>query len=318
MNEFDFFGVQDPISDNIGFVSVMGGLGEHFAIGIYPGAKGLQAFRSMQASMNDAAGRAQEFLSTAQLQLSFETKSMLERADIQQIKALGLKYSGKSGWPMFRSYRPSFYPWLLEEEEMQVMLHALEQALIVFQDLTRNPSLLSSLAADYYLIRTPIEKNEGIVWENLVKLVLPSSDSLAVVTQIPSLSRLQQVKNRVGRIEMDFRLFTTPVREGSNRPFFPHLLMAIDAEGGFVLGVEMLSPIPSHELMWGSVAEKLCSWLVKMNVVPEEVAVRSDLLQGVLTPLAQGTGIRLVNAKSLPCLDEAMADLLKSMPRNGP
>ncbi len=40
MDETDIFGVQNPETDETGFVSVMGAGGEHFAIGVYLGCRG--------------------------------------------------------------------------------------------------------------------------------------------------------------------------------------------------------------------------------------------------------------------------------------
>lgn len=47
MEEDDIFGVQMPRTNEPGFVSVMGMLGEHFAVAVYQGAKGLGGFWNM-------------------------------------------------------------------------------------------------------------------------------------------------------------------------------------------------------------------------------------------------------------------------------
>src|SRR5262245_1782397 len=44
MMEDEVFGVRNPESDEIGFVSVMGAGGEHFAVAVYPGADALYQF----------------------------------------------------------------------------------------------------------------------------------------------------------------------------------------------------------------------------------------------------------------------------------
>ncbi len=44
MTEADVFGVQNPETDELGFVSVMGMLGEHYAVSLYLGSKGLYEF----------------------------------------------------------------------------------------------------------------------------------------------------------------------------------------------------------------------------------------------------------------------------------
>ena len=49
MDESDIFGVQNPETGELGFVSIMGMAGEHFAIGLYQGAEGLYGFWDLES-----------------------------------------------------------------------------------------------------------------------------------------------------------------------------------------------------------------------------------------------------------------------------
>ena len=49
MEEADMFGVRNPDTDELGFVSVMGTLGEHFAVALYLGSEGLDGFQEMES-----------------------------------------------------------------------------------------------------------------------------------------------------------------------------------------------------------------------------------------------------------------------------
>jgi hypothetical protein len=44
MTETDVFAVQNPETDELGFVSVMGMLGEHYAMSLYLGPEGIYGF----------------------------------------------------------------------------------------------------------------------------------------------------------------------------------------------------------------------------------------------------------------------------------
>src|SRR5512134_2336175 len=76
MDETDLFGVQEPTTKQLGFVSVMGALGEHHAIAVYQGAKGLYDFLSLETAEGEVA--PSRFLDMPQVQLSFEKRGMLE------------------------------------------------------------------------------------------------------------------------------------------------------------------------------------------------------------------------------------------------
>lgn len=93
MSETDLFGVQDPETGEVYYVSVMGELGEHFAVAAYPGAEGLNGFWTMNQGILEQSPEV--FVLIPQLQASFEDRSTLSEQDRQLIKALG--YCSRSG-----------------------------------------------------------------------------------------------------------------------------------------------------------------------------------------------------------------------------
>jgi len=129
MEETELFGVQHPDTGEIGFVSVMGMAGEHYAISAYRDATGLYGFWHMQ-DMGPYL-QPKDILNTPQLQASFEDRDMLEKHDYQLIKSLGLKYRGRNAWPQFRSYRRGYAPWYIEKYEAEFLQYVLKQLLVV-------------------------------------------------------------------------------------------------------------------------------------------------------------------------------------------
>ncbi|MGH3145873.1 MAG: DUF7309 domain-containing protein, partial [Rubrobacter sp.] len=103
MTEADVFGVQSPETGEPGFVSVMGMLGEHYAVSLYLGSEGIHGFLDLQEMGPFADPEA--LIQIPQLQASFEDREELDRRDREVIKELGLKFRGRNAWPMFRSYR---------------------------------------------------------------------------------------------------------------------------------------------------------------------------------------------------------------------
>ena len=105
MQETDVFGFQDPESGALGFVSVMGQLGEFAAISVYRGVEGLYGWRNFEellkidAKSEEAHDMVYEI---PQLQLAFVEPMILERRDRDIINASGFKFS-KTQQPQFRS-----------------------------------------------------------------------------------------------------------------------------------------------------------------------------------------------------------------------
>src|SRR5262245_61281587 len=165
MMEDDVFGVRNSERDEIGFVSVMGSGGEHFAVALYQGAVALYDFLALGEADSVETERVLEI---PQLQASFEDRGRLEREDRDIIKNLGLKFRGANSWPMFRNYAPGMFPWFLTSSEARFLTTALEQLLEVALRVRDDEGVLCGEADDEYLVRVPSVENDRLVWEEKI------------------------------------------------------------------------------------------------------------------------------------------------------
>jgi hypothetical protein len=309
MEETDVFGVQDPETDELGFVSVMGTLGEHYAIAVYLGARGLYDFWGLQ----DAGPliTPEQLLEVPQLQASFEDRDQLHAKDREKIKELGLKFRGRQTWPLFRSYCPGFYPWFLEAGETRFLTHALQQIFDVAPRFREAPSLLEPSGDDSYLVRVPRREGDTLVWaDQIVQVPLPESSSIQIRMDVRALEHLKGLPQSRNKIEIDLFIMPVALGERGTRPHFPYMVLSVEAESGFVLGSDVLTADPSLEEMWGLVPMKVVYHLARVGINPGEVSVRTLLLLNLLQPLADEVGFRLNHSHSLPSLDAAKEFIL--------
>lgn len=311
MTEADVFGVQSPETGDLGFVSVMGMLGEHYAVSLYLGSEGIHGFLDLQA-MGPFAD-PNDLIQIPQLQASFEDREQLDKRDREVIKELGLKFRGRNAWPWFRSYRPSFFPWFLEAGEIRFLSVALEQLADVAPRFREEPSLLEPSDGDGYLLRAPRREGETLIWEDATTGVPPlDAPPIEVEMEASKIEALRRLPMLKARLEVDLFMFPAPVKDQGDRPYFPHMLMVVDAESGMILGSELLQPFPSLEAMWGSVPETIADRLAGMELLPEKISVDSDLLFPLLEPLAEEAGFELELAPSLPSLEAVREGLLET------
>jgi len=190
MEETDVFGVQNPDTGDLGFVSVMGLLGEHLSLALYLGAKSLRDFWIMEQT--DLFPQEVSEL-PLHLQASFEDRNTLTKKDRDIIKELGLKFRGRQAWPMFRSYRPGFLPWYLEASEARFLACALEQAVEVAQRFKQDPEMLRSEDPEAYLVRVAHEGESGIVWEDQrMTIALPEPDRIFISLNVALLEHVNR------------------------------------------------------------------------------------------------------------------------------
>lgn len=98
MSEIDFFGVRVPPSRDLVFVSVMGELGEHLAVAVYPDTRAPGDLLDM---CRDEFQLAHRLLEIPQVQLSFEDRDFLDREDRAVLEGLNLsgRHRGALGYP---------------------------------------------------------------------------------------------------------------------------------------------------------------------------------------------------------------------------
>jgi hypothetical protein len=313
MAETDVFGVQDPNTEQIGFVSVVGMLGEHYGVSFYPNPQALYKFWALEEAGPEINPDA--LLEIPQLHVSFEDRDELENRDRKIIKELGFKFRGRKEWPLFRSYRPGFFPWFLEAEEARFLAEALDQLLEVAPRFREDHSLLAA-DENSCLVRVAHQEEGGIpLFEDEVKEVpVPEPVVIEIEIDYQALEDLERLPQSGYELEMDLFMFPTPIHgKKGTRPIFPYMLLTVESESGMVFGTELLEPVPSLEAMWGSVPLVVARQLGGLGLRPGQVTAGSELLFGLLQPLAEASRFELRWSHFLPALHEAKAALFETL-----
>jgi hypothetical protein len=312
MEEMEIFGVQNPETDELGFVSVMGALGEHLSIAVYQGPEGLCRFWELFHA--EPTGDEGEILSIPHLQASFEDRGELTDRDRDVIKRLGLKFRGRQAWPMFRSYRPGYFPYYLVAHEARFLTHALEQTLEVAPRIREAPRILEPGGEEDYLVRVPREEEGALVWEDGVVAVSPPElEPIAMFMDMDALERLKRSPRQPISLEIDMFVCPARIGERGTRLRYAYQLLLVERRRGFVLGSDLMMPDPTREAMYGRVPAAVVRMLARAGMVPQEVRVRSRLLFQLLDSLTDDLGFSVIQTQRLPALDEARDFMTQAM-----
>jgi len=301
MLEDEIFGVRNPETGEVGYVSIMGTLGEHLALALYLGSEGLYGF--WRLSQGQEPDIPELILETRHLQVSFEDRNTLHAKDRETIKALGLKFRGQQAWPMFRSYVAGHAPWFVTPEEARFLLVAIEQALEVTRRLHDDPEPLEPPDRDQYLVRVHTEQGWVDEWFTPPpppQYMPPAPDPERLADMRRSLPHQQWI------LQASLSLMGIYVREKDQaRPYLPYLLLVVEAASGMIFGTELLFAEPSLESMWGKVQAEFVNILTRMQGVPYRIEVPDKRLHSLLAPIAAGLGTQLHISRRLPALDAA-------------
>lgn len=317
MDEADLFGVIDPDTGEPNFVSVMGAAGEHYAVALYKGVIGLYSFLFVQ-NLGPEVG-AEAILDMPQIQASFENREMVEKRDREHMKALGLKFRGRHAWPIFRSYRAGYAPWFIDKAEARTLTYALEQLIdVVLRLVDGDDDLLWPDEDEKRLVRVPERTADGLVWrDETMAFDRPAPRDMMIRVEAEAMDKVSQLPSRPGVVEIDcFRLFSIIAPPGE-RPFFPYALLLVDGKTGEPLGIDMLTPNPTPDDMWGDVAAVVLRLLEAGGYRPREFRVRNHLLFGILSMISGPTKIKVKQVHMLDKLDRVAGGLTAFLDQGG-
>lgn len=313
--EDDLFAVLDPDGGETAYISIMGELGEHRAVGAYIGALGLYSYWKMLDA--EASVIPEMLLEAPQLQASFEDRQMLEPEDLKIIRQFGLKYRGKQSWPMFRSYRPGYVPWFTNNEENRFLVHIIEQTLHVAERVKENPKFLEKVSEKKFFARIPETVNGELIWKDGTIAVPPPPPPFDINIMIDrdTIEKIRNILPGDAEFETDLFLFPSFIGPKGKRPLAAYMLLMVDKSSGIILGQKLLQAEAGLEKMWGGLPQEVCDMLVVLEDRPAQLNVQSDLLFQLLPSIMDVLDIELVQVANLTSLEEAKTSLIQYMGR---
>ena len=310
MWDTDIFGVQNPVTGEIGYCCVMGGAGEHFALAVYQGSEGLNGYLNLQSGKNYPS--LEDILSLQKLLMaSFEDRKILQKEDIQLIKKFDLKFSGPDSWPLFRSYRPGYHPWYLTSEEARYLTLCLREAIDVSLRFKDDSQMLTPPTENHYLVRVPKKDETGLSWEDKWIEPLPLEKKEIIAEPIDEV-RLEKIKRRIphrkGTWEVDFFYYPEALKEEKEeRPFYPYVTLWVEHHSGFILSHHLAKPaecMSEFQRNFLKLAENI-------KTLPQEILIKKEETFTLLKPIAFELGIKLRRVKKLKMLEDAQASMFK-------
>jgi hypothetical protein len=298
----------------LGFCSIMGELGEVFALQVFLGDEGYRLFQRIQKHDALSAG---EFLAMNRgVMVEFVRKSELEAPDRQFLKAMGHPSGKGMVAPKFRTSRPGYHPWYVTESEASLLAECIRAVMAMLNVMKEHEEVEFWIKEDRYPLVT-LEPNGQKYHVRMVDI----PESPLPMPKMPVLdeSRIQKIRRHhfpsKGAIQIDHFYSVVPIGEAKARKSCMRMAIAIDAETGFAYAPEVVS---AESLTGDVLTNVLLNAIEAVKAVPQEVQVSSREYKMLLTPLADTLGFPVKFSASLPALEFAKNSILEMMGDSGP
>jgi hypothetical protein len=279
-----------------------------FCVG-YPGAKALMQFWQMQEAPEGET--VSNMMSTMHyVHAAFGKKSELEQEEKQLIETLGLKFKGAFGWPRFRSFRPGWFPWVADAQEVHWLELALEQLLDVAPRVQKDRRILGHGGPEHrYLIREPADSATGAPWRDSHSPLEMPATTLRISVPHSLLNGIRALPKTELTFELDVVPSYTPIGKRGKRPQLPFLILAVEPRSEFIIGVELLTVDGAIEEMWAQIPAKFLDMVQRNQMRPACIAVRTPWVSMVMDGVCKELGIEVKHDMELQALSRVRRSL---------
>ena len=311
VDETQLIVVPDSRTGENWYCSVMGALGEVFALHAYRGEAGLRLFRRIQNEEITDAGEALSMMDC--LFVEFVSSSELRRQDRELLAALDHPRGRGLATPIFRAQRPGYHPWFVNANEALTLADCIRAFLAYCaSDRKKWPQDMDGV---YPMVR-PGKGAEAPFQIDLVRPVLPTEPA-ASPTPLPD-EMLHALRGRDypvrGVIELDYAVSGAAVGKPHERPRCTAIALAVDANSGMVLApLATAATVPPDLLL----AQVFLEAVHQTGMVPCEIRIRKTLHRPTLASLTDQLGIHVRIMKRMPAAEQARRSLLDFMERRG-
>jgi hypothetical protein len=318
LHETDVFGIRIPGTDRIYFISVMGSIGEFFALSAYKGYESFFKFFELQEKEDKA--HPTDILTIHHLMLSFLDRKEMEKEDLDAIRKSGESFRGKKSWPRLEEIVQGYFPAFPEGESLDDLPVLLEQAVWVLSKAVIDPDFLNygSDSDEKVYVRTPTGPATKPKWNTCFELPEPEKFQQRFDIKYSYKSAAKVSKKKVSDTVLQVELFLLPnaVKEPGTKPHFPFVMLFVEKESGMVAGMRMLSPVPDLKSMYEIVPEKILEKLGEMPYRPAWIEMRSELLYNITEKALNEAWCKTRLQEEMPGMDEAINSLMENLNRS--
>lgn len=303
----DIICVESPETKTMGYCSIMGRGGEHYALGVFLGNKGISGFYQLMEYGESIPGHQALHYQDC-IMCSFEDRELLANEDRKQIKDLGLSFRGRNAWPMFRRFEPGYNPWFINKEECIFLTHALRQTIFV-ADSVRTGLLKMDMEQGRTILRYSEEKDGSLEWYSKeVQMKFPTVSYSPVKINDDIMIQKIKMAGSMGNVSLQVDTLYMPsvVQENKGeRPYYPRVFILAEQKSGQILDFEMYQSVSDDANVTLNKLMDICL----ENGIPKEIQVRSEAMEAILGDFCMKTGIKLKVVKRLSAIDQMMKEM---------
>lgn len=297
--DLDLIGIQNGAEEDTIFYSILGRGGECYGITIYEGYEGLNNF--LMLTMQKQLNLSTEYVMFNQKNLTCYWGNREELTDKQRkiIKDIGYKCRGKNQWLYFMSFEPGYFPYNLDENQVERMTEYLENLEIALQYYTKQNVSVDFEAGNMFSFVFKDNKKEWDFGEKPLPFFAFQFGNL-IITDDELIEELSKAKRCNQILEVDsFPMGVSVADKKFERPANPNMSLIADAKTEMILRCEMQEP---GEDVIAALASEIIGFIFNVGA-PKEIRVSNIIIEAGLEQICDICKIKLRRVKTLNAIN---------------
>lgn len=289
---------------------VLGNGGEEFGLNAFRGAQGMRNFKNIVMCDKNKSHNRNLMYELDLLSFTLSPRDFMEKHDLAVTKKLMLSFSGGK-WPLFRSYRPHYFPWYLSEPEIEAFCVCLEQTLALCKEGENFLDAIRNGAPGEMLVRC----RENNAWvSRKVHIGYPAKEETPEIQlDINAIQRLLNLPDSGLKEEIDL-VHLSGVIKDHEPPYYGLLLLGIN-EQQFAHQYGLFPPFTDF-------FQAACDSLIKAFLLrkskPCLVFLKNDSpFADVFERIAKQADIKCEKCNNLPYISDFLNSMEQAMTNDG-
>jgi hypothetical protein len=131
------------------------------------------------------------------------------------------------------------------------------------------------------------------------------------------LQGLRSLPLKMVKLQVDLVFTPLKVLPDGTRPQTAYVLLAVDAQSGFIVAGEVLQATAGIAEMWSQIPGRLLQIFEQLGGCPEVIEIHADRMASLLRPLGEYLPFKMVRHEKLAMLESARENLSTYLTRQG-
>jgi hypothetical protein len=225
------------------------------------------------------------------------------------IKDLGLKFRGRNQWIYYRSFKPNYAPYMLDQDEVIELTYVFQNLFMSLKAMIEN-NLKINFEEGNSLYR--MYDKEQDLWLNFEgPMQIPNRGSMTIVLEdellIENIKKQKYLKNAV---EFDTVFINSVVEDKKfERPIMPKLIVIADSKTGILLHYNVMLP-EDDEIQ--QILDFFIDFILDKGK-PKTIYVRDEYMQDLLSDLCKKINTKILISEELPSIDTFAESIIRQL-----